>query len=84
MFRWGTSSFRDPHESGNTRAYHGDTLHSSLVFVEAAFQVRNQRDEDSGNYSTQILATHGKSPILLESVLLSLVLTYYTMQNACR
>lgn len=34
---------------------------SSLVFVEAAFQVRSQRDEDSGNYSTQILATHGMS-----------------------
>ena len=39
-------------------------LRRSLVFVEAAFQVRNQREEASGSYSTQVLATHGKSPAL--------------------
>lgn len=58
------SSRASPPDPGSAPAGYGSQPKnlrcSSLVFVEASFQVRNQRDEETGNYSTQLLATHGK------------------------
>ncbi|GAA6004215.1 Rim1p [Rhodotorula paludigena] len=36
----------------------------SLVYVEAEFSVRNVKDETTGAYSTQILATHDRLTVL--------------------
>ncbi|GAA5873422.1 hypothetical protein JCM3774_000780 [Rhodotorula dairenensis] len=61
----------EPTTSWHTVFAHGDSVErlqnvpvGSLVFVEAGFQVRNQRDEESGNYSTQILATHERMSVI--------------------
>ncbi|POY75597.1 hypothetical protein BMF94_1219 [Rhodotorula taiwanensis] len=61
----------EPTTSWHTVFANGDAVErlqnvqiGSLVFVEAAFQVRSQRDEDSGNYSTQILATHERMSVI--------------------
>lgn len=35
------------------------------VYVEADFSVKNVRDETTGQYNTQILATHGASLLSL-------------------
>ncbi|GAA5826553.1 hypothetical protein JCM11251_002425 [Rhodosporidiobolus azoricus] len=63
--------YQKPPTSWHTIFAHGQAVerlqfleNGSLVYVEANFTVKNEKDEESGAYSTNIIATHDRLTVL--------------------
>ncbi|BGP56029.1 ssDNA-binding protein, mitochondrial [Rhodotorula sphaerocarpa] len=61
----------EPTTSWHTIFANGDAVErlqnvqvGQVLRILASFQVRNQRDEETGNYSTQLLATHDRMSVI--------------------